>query len=225
MRKKIIRGAMRALFPILFNTIFFLFGGVDHPASVWLSYAWIHVAYLLVLSVPLFTRKTQSMEIFHFTTGQITSAYFALEFVLGLIFIFIRAESFKVPFIIQFIPFCTFLALFLWMTLFNERTADSEQKRAIEISFIKTAASKAKILMDSVDDPNLKNKLEKTYDLIHSSPTKSYPSVKELENNAMYLLNEVSDLISEGNNEEAIKLIRKIQFSMEERNRIVGLSN
>ena len=225
MRKKIINGLSAAIFPLLFNVMFFVIGGADHPGSVWLSYAWIHVAYFIMIATPLFSRNTQSAMIFRFTTGQISFLYFVLEFVLGLIFIFIGADGFKGPFIIQFIPFCFFLFVFLWNLLHNEHTADNEQRRAVEISFIKTAASKAKFFMDCAEDATLKNKLEKLYDLLHASPARSYPSVKELENSVMMMLGELGMLLEENNIDEAGKLIRKIQFTMEERNRIVALSH
>ena len=33
------------IFLIVFNTVFFVAGGADHPASVWISYGFIHFAY------------------------------------------------------------------------------------------------------------------------------------------------------------------------------------
>ena len=163
--------------------------------------------------------------IFQFTTSQIISVYFGIEFIIGLIFIFIGADDVKSSIIIQLIPFCLFLLLFLWNMLHNEHTADNEQRRSIEVSFIKTASSKAKILMDNTSDGVLKNKIEKVYDLIHSSPSKSKSSVKELETNVVIMINELGVMLDEKNMDEANKLIRKIQYTMEERNRIVALSN
>ena len=225
MRKNVIKGVFYAIFPLLFNVMFFTLGGADYPASVWISYVWIHVAYLIMIASPLFTRKTQSVMIFKFTTSQISALYFGIEFIIGLIFIFIGADGIKAPVIIQLIPFCLFLLVFLWSMLHNEHTADNEQKHAVEISFIKTASSKAKFLMDSTSDAALKIKIEKVYDLIHSSPSRSYPSVKELENNVMMMLGELEMVLEENNVDEANKFVRKIQYTMEERNRIVALSN
>ena len=225
MRKNVIKGVLCVVFLVLFNVMFFVIGGVNHPTSVWISYAWIHVAYFMMIAAPLFARKTQSATIFQLTSAQISSVYFFVEFIIGLIFIFIRLDSVKFPIIIQLIPFCLFLVVFCWNMLHNEHTADNEQKRNIEISFIKTASSKAKFLMDNTTDPILKNKIEKVYDLLHSSPSKSYASVKELENNVMMLLGELGMTLEENNLDEANKIINRIQYTMEERNRIVALSN
>ena len=224
MRKNVIKSILYAIFPLLFNVMFFTLGGANHPASVWISYVWIHIAYFIMIATPLFTRKTQSAMIFQFTTSLFSSLYFGIEFIIGLIFIFIGADGIKAPILIQLIPFCLFLFVFLWNMLHNEHTADNEQKHTMEVSFIKTASSKAKILMDSAFDATLKNKLEQVYDLIHSSPSKSYPSVKELENSVMMMLGELGMVLEDNNVDEANKIVRKIQYTMEERNRIVALS-
>ncbi len=227
MRTKIMKALLYSIFPILFNVIFFLAKGkyIMHIPSVWMSYAWLHLAYAFMIATPFFSRKTQSFAVFKFTTGQVTFIYFILEFILGLLFIIIHPQSFVLALVLQLILFCLFLAAFLVNLLYNEHTAESEIRQAAEVSFIKTAASKAKFMMDSVSDVKLKARIEKVYDLIHSSPTRSYASVKELESSVMMMLNELSMELDE-NNEEAInKLIKKIHFTMEERNRLVMLSN
>ena len=225
MKKKIINLLLYLLFPILFNLLFFMIGGAEHPASVWISYAWIHIAYLMMIATPLFSRKTQSNIIFQFTTGQISAIYFAIELITGLIFIFIGMGTVKVAIIVQTILLILYLFVLLWNLLGNEHTSDNEQRRAIEINFIKSASSKAKLIMDSVSEESLKKHLEKIYDLIHSSPSKSYPEAKVLENTVLDLLSNLSDEIDNMNYLEANRTIKKILFSMEERNRIIGLRN
>ena len=59
MRKNIIKIILYAIFPFLFNIMFFMLGGAEHPASVWISYVWIHIAYFIMVATPLYVRKTQ----------------------------------------------------------------------------------------------------------------------------------------------------------------------
>ena len=224
MANKITKYAPYCIFPLLFNVLFFVIGGFDHPASVWISYSWIQAAYVLAVFAAALVPKTQSKMIFTATTAPILWAYFCIEFIIGMILIFVAAETVRGPILIQFVPACIFALVYFSMGRFNQHTAANEQRRAVEVSFIKTAASKAKIVMDNVSDPALKNKLEKLYDLIHSSPSRSYPSVRELENSVMMLLNDLAMSLDENDVDEMNKLIRKIMFTMEERNRIVSLS-
>ena len=163
--------------------------------------------------------------IYNFATGQISTLYFGVELIIGLIFIFIGVNSVKVPIIIQLIPFCLFLLIFLSILLHNEHSADNEKRRMVEIAFIKSAASQTKILMEHTSDPTLKNKIEKIYDLIHSSPSRSNPSAKALETNVMMMLNDLELLLEENKLDDANRLIGKIHYTMEKRNQIVAFSN
>lgn len=225
MRRRFLKGILYAIFPILFNVMFFLLGGTDHPTSVWVSYAWIHAAYLVLIANPIFSKKTQSSHIYRYTTAQISSVYFVVELIIGLIFIFAAPAGVKGAIIIQMIPFCIFLAVFVWNIMSNDRTAGEEQIRTAEISFIKTASSKAKFIMDSTSDAELRRKIEKIYDLIHSSPSRSNPSVTDIENNVMMMIGDLAIAVEDGNVEDAGKLVRKIQFAMDERNRLLSLVN
>lgn len=224
MKYNFIKLGIFAIFPIIFNILFFVIGGTVHPASVWISYAWIHVAFLIVVISSLCVRKTQSAAIFSFTASTVSLLYLPIEFIIGLIFIFVRTDNITVPIVIQLIPFCIFIGVFLWVLLHNEHTADNEKRRSAEISFIKTASSKAQLLMNRTNDASLKRAIEKLYDLLHSSPSKSYPNVKELESSVLIMLNELEYVLSQNQTDEAISLVRRIQFTVEERNRLVALS-
>lgn len=225
MRRRFLKGILYAIFPILFNVMFFLLGGAVHPASVWISYAWIHVAYLILIANPIFSKKTKSSHIYRYSTAQISSIYFVIELVIGVIFILLATDGVKAPIIIQLIPFCIFLAIFVWNIMANDRTAADEQRRTAEISFIKTASSRAKFIMDSTSDAELRRKIEKIYDLIHSSPSRSTPSVTDIENNVMMMIGDLAIAVDDNNVEDAGKLVRKIQFAMDERNRLLSLAN
>ena len=45
------------IFLIVFNLIFYMVGGTDHPASVWISYFFIHFAYVMLVCTPFLTKK------------------------------------------------------------------------------------------------------------------------------------------------------------------------
>ena len=91
------------VFLIVFNTVFFVAGGFEHPASVWLSYGFIHFAYLMVIATPFLIRKSSSAAVFGFSLYSISSTYFLVEFIVGLIFVFLRQESVKAALIVQVI--------------------------------------------------------------------------------------------------------------------------
>lgn len=221
--KKIIKGIIYAIFPVLFNVVFFMLGGIEHPASVWISYAWIHVAYFIVVITPLFSMKTKSVKIFTFTARQISISYFLIEFIIGLIFIFIKSERVKAAVIFQLIPLGLFLFVFLVNMLYSKHTADSEQRQSSEVAFIKCTASKVQTLTKYSSEAWLKRKIEKLYDLIHSSPSRSCPNAKQLESDVTALVNDLEKALDKNNIDEAGKLVDMIMRIMDKRNVIVAL--
>ena len=225
MRNKALKYSLYAVIPLLFNGLFFLLGGTDHHASVWIAYAWIHIAYLLLIATPLLSRKTQSVATFQLTIGLISGIYFLVELIIGVIVIFIDSEKIKGSIVAQMIPFCVYLFFAIINLMANEHTANSEGKRGVEIMFIKSASSRAKYIMDSVSEQPLKSHIEKIYDLIHASPTKSNPMVKEYEGRILVLLDDLSQSITDKDYEGAEAVLSRIRSSMEERNRLVSLAN
>ena len=90
---------------------------------------------------------------------------------------------------------------------------------------VNLASAKAKYAWDVATDGNLKKQCEDLYDLIHSSPSRSISAVKELESAVMISLGELTVLAEAGEAEEAIKVSKRIRFTVEERNRILSISN
>jgi len=52
------------IFLAIFNAMFFILGGREHNVSVWLSYAFIHFAYLMLILTPILIRKGKSAVVF-----------------------------------------------------------------------------------------------------------------------------------------------------------------
>lgn len=121
MKQRIIKWSIYLIFPILFNATFFWAWGTEHKDSVWLSYAWIQVAYVMMIASPLLSRKTQSKHLFNLTGRVIGVIYFLIELIIGLILILIGLDVIKISVIIQLVPFCMFFGIYLWNLLYNER--------------------------------------------------------------------------------------------------------
>ena len=212
------------IFLVVFNTVFFTAGGTDHTSSVWISYGFIHFAYLMVLVTPFLIRKSSSAAVFGFSLYSISSTYFLLEFVVGLIFIFLKSESYKVSLIVQVIIAGIYAVLLLSHLIANEYTADSVERHEEEVAYIKNAASRVKALVGKAKDKKANKEIEKAYDTLHSSPSKTVATVRSIESNVM---NKVAELESAVSNQEAATIITtagEIVALMEERNRKIRLS-
>ncbi len=218
-KKSILYILLDSVFLAVFNTVFFVIGGTEHPATVWISYAFIHLAYIMVLATPILIRKSSSSSVFGFSLHSISAVYFLAEFVLGLVFILIASDSYKAPLVVQVILAGIYAILLITNLIANENTAESIEQHEIEVAYIKDSASRIKLLIGKASDKKANKEIEKAYDLLHSSPAKSHRSVEVLEMDIKNTISELEDAIKNDNTDEILQLVEKIISTTEERNR------
>ena len=224
-KKTILWIILDLIFLAVFNTVFFVLTGLQHPASVWISYGFIHFAYLMVIVTPFLIRKSSSAAVFGFSLYSISSTYFLVEFVTGLIFVILKSDSYKVSLIVQIIIAGIYGVLLISHLIANESTADSVEKHEDEVAYIKTAASRVKALVGKAKDKKANKEIERAYDLLHSSPTKSALTARYLESAVMSQISDLEDAVQSGETDLIIATAGEIISTMEERNRKLRLSN
>lgn len=213
------------IFLAVFNTVFFVMTGLQHPASVWISYGFIHFAYLMVIVTPFLIRKSSSAAVFGFSLYSISSTYFFIEFVTGIVFIILKSDSLKVALVVQIVIAGIYGILLITHLIANESTADSVERHEDEVAYIKTAASRVKALVGKATDRKANKEIERAYDLLHSSPTKSISAVRYLESSVMSQISDLEDAVQAGETDLIIATAGEIISTMEERNRKLRLSN
>ena len=224
-KKSILYILLDLVFLAVFNTVFFVVGGSNHPASAWLSYGFIHFAYLMVLITPIATRKSSSAAVFGFTLYSVSSVYFIVEFIVGLVFIFVRSESYKAALVVQVIIAGIYAILLISNMIANEHTADSIERHEDEVAYIKNAASRVKALIGKAGEKKANKEIEKAYDLLHSSPTRSIATIKSLEEQINNKVFELESAVSTNNTSLIISHAGEIVSMTEERNRKIRLTN
>ena len=148
-KKNVLWILLDIVFLAVFNTVFFVVGGTDHPASVWISYGFIHFSYLMILVTPFLIRKSSSQAVFGFSLYSVSAVYFFVEFIAGLVFIFISSESYKASLVVQVIISGIYAVMLISNLIANEYTADSVEQHEDEVAYIKNAASRVKISSSS----------------------------------------------------------------------------
>ena len=207
------------VFLIVFNVVFFVATGTNHPTSVWLSYAFIHFAYIMVLVTPYLIRKSSSAAVFGFSLYAISSVYFLIELVVGIVFICLKQESIKVSLITQVIIAGIYAILLISNLIANESTADSVERHETEVAYIKESSSRVHSLMDKLNDRKANKAIEKTYDLLHSSPAKSNFDVHSLEREILSLTHELESAVFDKDVDSVMRITADINAKAEERNR------
>ncbi len=224
-KKSVLYILLEAVFLVVFNIVFFVAAGTEHPASVWISYGFIHLAYLMVLVTPMLIRKSSSAAIFGFSLYSISSTYFFVEFIVGLVFIFMKSESYKIALIVQIILAGIYAILLLSNMIANEKTADSIEKHEDEVAYIKNAASRVKYLVGRANDKKANKEIERVYDLLHSSPTRSVSTVKMLEEQIHNMITSLEKSVLANDTAAIITYSGEIISMVEERNRKIRISN
>lgn len=226
MNKKLILYILLDLvFLAVFNTVFFVVGGTEHPASVWISYGFIHFSYLMILATPFLIRKSNSAAVFGFSLYSISTVYFFVEFLVGLVFVFVGSDSYKASLVIQVIISGIYAVLLISNLIANEHTADNIERHEDEVAYIKDAASRIKLLMGKASDKKANKEIEKAYDLLHSSPSRSVATVKMLEEEIKNKVADLEDAVAANEAATIITIAGEIVAKTEERNRKLKMAN
>ena len=101
----------------------------------------------------------------------------------------------------------------------NESTADSVERHEIELRYVKDSSAKLKGIMNSISDKTLRKKVERLYDLLHSSPSKTDNSVRDYELTVLELIDTLEEDINKNDISSAEMVINKIEYNANERNR------
>lgn len=210
------------IFLIIFNAFFFALGGVDHNASVWISYGFIHFAYLMLLITPILIRGKKSSAVFGFSLYAISSVYFLFEFVTGvmliLVFTLVSMESVKAALLVQVFITGLYGIVFVSYLIANERTAEAEEKQQHQIAYIKEASVKLKNLLENISDKEARKKIERVYDTLYSSPVKSPPALSQLENSILASIYALEKAVYSGDTQSVISLADPLLNAVNERN-------
>lgn len=216
-KKAVLWGILDLIFLVVFNTVFFVVGGTDHVASVWIAYGFIHFAYVMLLITPFLMRKSSRATVLGLPIYLICSVYFLVALVVGIVFVLLKAESYKASLLFQVVIAGVYGVLLVVTLLANEHTQAAVQRHEAEVSYIKAAASRVKALIGKLDNKKANKTLEKAYDILHSSPVRTTPEVAEMESNILRLIADLEEAVLANNETDVITIARGIVIMAEDR--------
>ena len=215
-----------SLFLIVFNLLFFMLGNAgDAKNSVWISYGFIHLAYLALLITPLLVRKSNVDVDYRRPLYTVTTSWFLVELLVGVTLILIAPETVKVAIIIQAVLAALFLGWLLIHLIANEHTADISERHEAELQYVKESSAKLHSVLQQIKDRAIAKKVERAYDLIHSSPVRSNADVRSLENQVISEIERLGSVVSQNETEQIVSITDKIYRLADERNRQLKTAN
>mgnify|MGYP007043016136 FL=1 len=224
-KSKVLGSLIHLIVLALFNALYFGIGGVDHPASAWISYGFIHFSYVMVIITPYITQKGKDRATYAASMYTITSAYFAIELIVGAIIIIVAPEGHKFSLFSQLIMAAIYLIILFGNMIADEHTAKSVEKHEAELIYVKESCSMLKAIMSDISDEQLYRKIEKAYDLIQSSPVKSATNVLSIESQVISEIDNLGLAVRNGDATAISASADKIARLANERNRLLRLSN
>ena len=105
--------------------------------------------------------------------------------------------------------------------MFGKKKKDRMLKESAELHFIRREASRVKVLIGRYFDGALDTKIEKVYDELHASPTKSHVTALGTENLITGQISELERALRDGRREDAEKCISELISLIAERNELV----
>ncbi len=212
------------IFLIAFNALFFILGGTERTQTEWISYGFIHAAYLLLLMTPLFCNADRGQTVLSATLYLHALMYFFLELIVGIGFIWYNPPSITWPAIIQGGMLVIFLVIHLMSVLANDATKASLSKQRKERIYIRSLAEDLHEAMHKVTDPDLRSQIADCYETMNRSTLESFPEAEDAE---MALEDAVTNLctcIEQGDETRVKQSITSVQTAIKKRNRAIKMA-
>lgn len=225
MKTTLIRIVFTLVFLVVFNTLFFLLSGTDNPTSVWVSYAYIHVAYFTILFLPVLkTKGDASYYLSSVLYGQAIT-YFLLELIAGVVFIIYRMESPVWSLVVQTALWLIFVVLILGNAWANQATAQSLEKRKQDIDTYQSMRMSLKRLMAKTDKPDLKRLIADCSDKLEASSSRQTQESEKIDIEIEQAIASLRQSITGDDVEESTSLARQLAGLIEERKTILKYSH
>ncbi len=225
MKTTLIRIVFTLVFLVVFNTLFFLLSGTNNPTSVWVSYAYIHVAYFTILFLPVLkTKGDASYYLSSVLYGQAIT-YFLLELIAGVVFIIYRMESPVWSLVVQTALWLIFVVLILGNAWANQATAQSLEKRKQDIDAYQSMRMSLKRLMAKTDKPELKRLIADCSDKLEASSSRQTQESEKIDIEIEQTIASLRQSITGDDVEESTSLARQLAGLIEERKTILKYSH
>ncbi len=197
-KSKVLKVMLQFLFLVVFNVMFFSIGGSEHNLSVWISYFFIHLAYLILILTPILVQGRDNRSTMLRATFTISLVYFLVELIVGVVLIFVAAEKHLPTFLIQFALLAIFASVLIINLIADQDTAEAEVIHKAEVDFKKNALTKVGIILSSLTQTETKKLVERAYDLLEASPLKSHESVSPLETQIIDQISRLTAAVDSG---------------------------
>ena len=224
--RTILLAAIGGLIVLLYNVVLFVLAGFPgHGGGFWCSYVFMMVGFVAAAASLYFFSKSNKQKIDVFLSFPVirrTAIYLVAEFIISTLFIILDCCKAKVPWaialVVQVIMLVVYIVLVVTCFLSKEVITDNEAKIKQKTFTFKMLNADAQTLVDLCNDAETKKVFEKFAEEIRYSDPVSSEYLVPLENDIQSCIMNAKIALSEGNNEEALKICNRATILLRERN-------
>lgn len=216
MKKNSIKILIGFIILLLFNGLFFGLGGTRRSVTEWLSYGFIHAAFLCLLFTHLLSRQAKGLTVLTASLHLQALLYFFAELTICCICLYSNPMDPTWPAIAQATALAVFLVLQLMSVLANDATKQSIQKQRCESIRIQQG-------MRRVTDPSLRKQVERCYDAVHNTSIESFPEAAESEQALQTEVDRLCQAIDQGHINEITDCAQRICNAVQARNAVIRM--
>lgn len=219
MNQKVIKLLGALLFIILINVGLFTFSNIT-LTSFWISWAFIHVAFLIFVSVFIFGVPSQRKLMHAYSEAAIVTYYLIIELCAGFVLMFQFAFFPVIAFVIQAVILAVFVVAYITLKKVNQDIDRKEDVREENLVRFRQIMEAMKDVRNQVEySASYRKIIEHTYDAIAGSQVNSNADVYETEQKILDMIAELKTKVAL-NDEMVIKsLCRDIENAVADRNR------
>lgn len=225
MKNNILKVVSTITLPIAFIALFFIYGGADRGVTSWLGFIFSLLFYAIFVAVPLILPASDSTYLFGLTIAKFTGVFFVIGFIFNLLFIFADFENWVIPLTIIIVLLAVFITVLAYLISCDNKTAQKENSLKQNANDVKFLVSKAKIIVDSCYDFEIKRIVKRVYDELISCPVSSNQSVNTIDSSILYQLEDLRMVVASNNRNEVEALVNSIISLIKERKLLSNKNN
>lgn len=219
------KGALKIIlgliFLVLFNFIFFIFGGAYSGPAGWISYGFITFSYIMLIISSLLGGKGPDAALLKLPLAAVSFVYFIVCLIVGVFFLILGMAAVRASLVVFVVITAVYAVFFISHLIANDNTEQDLERAQYERQYVKETSAKLKSASNLAADRALMKSIESVLSIVHSSPTHSSPAAREYEINVMNAADDLERYVESGNIEAAQRCLEEIRKNALKRNTVL----
>ena len=205
-KKSFAKTALYLVVILIFNVLYFNLIE-NHTPARWISYAGIHISYLLLCVSSLsYSRFDSGGSVVHvYPKIMVAYGYFCSSLFLGLVLILINNSKITFPVVVHALIIGFYIFHYIILMNAEEHTEENEQRNRHDAYFIKDCTGRLELAMQHATSRDARCIIERFRDAVIGSSIRTIPQVSELEEQIRTQISHIEQTLVTGDLEKLEK--------------------